>query len=310
MFTYLAILTHFPMKSIILCTQTQRTSPEAQAALCNHMCLGLLATPGSTFPHVVLMFSKTHPALSPVFLLTATEGWEPMDFGSRCPGRNQSQSLVSRKVQQKTQHFNASFSSVALPSLATSSAGSVPTRFTANKIRAAQSKQNVIFTLCLHKANPQIGITAAVERQTPCTTYGHLNYIHAHWNDAWLVTSRGPKALSEQPQRRSGTNLCLPAGKCPLLHPPRTALQRQRKKSKQRARLFRYLTSELLTTVLFLPSGHDSRVGTTEKFHEDAAKATAERAGEVLGPRAPHPASHRDGITERASVTPPNLSLR
>lgn len=40
-----------------------------------------------------------------------------------------------------------------------------------------------------------------------------------------------------------------------------------------------------------LGSGHDSRVGTTKKFHEDAAEATAGRAGEALAPRDPtHPA--------------------
>lgn len=87
----------------------------------------------------------------------------------------------------------------------------------------------------------------------------------------------------------TGTNLCLPGGNCPLLYPPHAALQRQSKTSKQRARPFHYLASQLLTTVLFLPGGHDSRVGTTEKFHEDAAKATAERAGEALGPRQPIP---------------------
>lgn len=106
----------------------------------------------------------------------------------------------------------------------------------------------------------------------------------------------------------TGTNLRLPGGNCPLLYPPHAALQRQSKASTQRARPFHYLASQLLTTVLFLPGGHDSHAGTTEKFHEDAAKATAERAGEALGPQ--HSIPHPTATASPGSILHPlNLNL-
>lgn len=74
---------------------------------------------------------------------------------------------------------------------------------------------------------------------------------------------------------------CLTCGDRPLVYciPWRRALQpqRKRKKSKQQAQLFNYLTGQLLTTALFLPEplGRGSHVGGIETFHADAAQATA-----------------------------------
>lgn len=44
--------------------------------------------PRLNISNAVLIFSKLYPAPSSVFLLTLQKGWEQMDFGSRCPGRN------------------------------------------------------------------------------------------------------------------------------------------------------------------------------------------------------------------------------
>lgn len=88
----------------------------------------------------------------------------------------------------------------------------------------------------------------------------------------------------------------------------------KREKSKQRARPLHYLTGQSLTTVLLLPellgSSHDSRMGTTQKFHEDAAGATAGRAGEA----SPTPRAALPGIPpgrhQQSTLALPHLVLR
>lgn len=85
--------------------------------------------------------------------------------------------------------------------------------------------------------------------------------------------------------------------------------QWRRKASKQWAGLFHYLTSQSLTTGLFLPEllagSHNSHVSTTEKFREYAAKATEERPGEASLPCNPKHscASHQDVATPGACLT-------
>ena len=91
--------------------------------------------------------------------------------------------------------------------------------------------------------------------------------------------------------------LCLSGGNCPLVPhiPPCAALQWRwkRKKSKQRARLFHYLTSQLLTTVLLLPSRWAAATTPAWAQPKNSMKRLLRLQQKEQGrPSAPEPSAH------------------
>lgn len=110
--------------------------------------------------------------------------------------------------------------------------------------------------------------------------------------------------------------LCLSGGKCPLVYyiPLRTALQWQwkRKKSKQQARLFHYLTSQLLTMVLFLPSRWAAATTPVWAQLKNSMKMPPRpQRGEQARPSPPGTRrTPLPRIPPGASSTPPHLVLR
>lgn len=139
--------------------------------------------------------------------------------------------------------------------------------------------------ICRLRSNSSINLQSAKEAISPVT------YLTATWPGC-LRGSRQPRAHHRLQSRVHARLPCLACGNRPLVYDiPSCRVLRprwKRKNSKQQARLFHYLTGQLLTAVLVPPEpwgrGRSSHVGRAQKFHAGAAEAAAGRALALPGP--------------------------
>lgn len=130
--------------------------------------------------------------------------------------------------------------------------------------------------ICRLRSNSSINLQSAEEAISPVT------YLAATWPGC-LRGSRQPRAHHRLQSRVHARLPCLACGNRPLVYDiPSCRVLRprwKRKNSKQQARLFHYLTGQLLTAAPVPPEpwgrGRSSHVGRAQKFHAGAAEAAA-----------------------------------